>query len=154
MVLWNFNSSTQDSLPRIPTFLCSLKVKGTVNRVVGAKSHEPCGPRDKFSTFFKRSHFHQLVDYYSTRSSDGTSSLSPKEGFFSSIRRRIIRLLWYSISGWDTLPISQEDFSHLQDDELFDYFGTRPMDGTCSLSPKRISSSMRWQLIDYLGTRF
>ena len=31
-------------LPRIPTFLCSLKVKGTANRVVGA-----FGPRDKFS---------------------------------------------------------------------------------------------------------
>ena len=28
-------------LPRIPTFLCSLKVKGTANRVVGAKGHEP-----------------------------------------------------------------------------------------------------------------
>ena len=42
-------------LPRIPTFLCSLKVKGTANRVVGAKSHKLCGPRDKLSTFF-RSH--------------------------------------------------------------------------------------------------
>jgi hypothetical protein len=38
-------------LPRIPTFLCSLKVKGMVNRVVGAKGHAPCGPRDKFSRF-------------------------------------------------------------------------------------------------------
>ena len=38
-------------LPQIPTFLCSLKVKGMANRVVGAKGHEPCGPRDKFSTF-------------------------------------------------------------------------------------------------------
>jgi len=40
-------------LPRIPTFLCSLKVKGTANRVVGAKGHDPCGPRDKFSTTFR-----------------------------------------------------------------------------------------------------
>ena len=47
-------------LPRIPTFLCSLKVKGTANRVVGAKGHEPCGPRDKFSTFFRS---HNSIDY-------------------------------------------------------------------------------------------
>jgi hypothetical protein len=40
-------------LPRIPTFLCSLKVNGTANRVVGAKGHDPCGPRDKFSTTFR-----------------------------------------------------------------------------------------------------
>ena len=37
-------------LARIPTFLCSLKVKGTANQVTGAKGHVPCGPRDEFST--------------------------------------------------------------------------------------------------------
>jgi len=40
-------------LPRIPTFLCSLKVKGTANRVVGAKGHEPYGLGDKLSTFIR-----------------------------------------------------------------------------------------------------
>ena len=60
-------------LPRIPTFLCLLRVKGTANRVTGVKGHVPCGPRDKFS-------------------------------ILSSIRRPN-RLLRYSISGWDQLPI-------------------------------------------------
>ena len=31
-------------------------------------------------------------------------------GFFSSMRRHPIRLLQYSIDGWDKLPISQEDY--------------------------------------------
>ena len=79
-------------LLRIPTFLCSLKVKGTVNRIVGA-----FGLRDKFST--TSSMRRNLIDYYGTRFPDGTSSL-----FFSTMRR-LTRLLRYSISGWDQLPI-------------------------------------------------
>ena len=50
-------------LPQIPTFLCSLKVKGTTNRVVRAKGHEPCGPRDKFSTFFRSRNSIGYVEY-------------------------------------------------------------------------------------------
>ena len=134
--------SSLHQLLRIPTFFCLLKVKGTTNRIVGAY-----GPRDKFSTF-------------------------------SSMRRRLIRLLRYSTFGRtsspylkrifpvhetttysttlvlnlrrDKFPISQEDFfvHETTIDRLYTTFG-----GTNSLSPKRISSSMRWQLIDYFGTR-
>ena len=50
-------------LPRIPTFLCSLKVKDTANRVVGAKGHEPCGPRDKSSTFFRSRYSIGYLEY-------------------------------------------------------------------------------------------
>jgi len=124
---------------------------------------------------------------------------------FSSTRQQLIRLLRYSTFGWDKLPISQANFlihetttypttsvldlrmgqapyfpsgfSRPWDDDLFDYFGTRPSEGqvphlprgfspsmrrrltrllrystfggTSFLSPKRISSPMRLQLIDY-----
>ena len=37
--------------------------------------------------------------------------------------------------------------------QIIDYFDTRSSDGTSSLSPKRIYSSMRRQLIDYFGTQ-
>ena len=50
-------------LSRIPTFLCSLKVKGTANRVVEAKGHEPCGPRDKLSTFFRSRYSIGYLEY-------------------------------------------------------------------------------------------
>jgi hypothetical protein len=47
-------------------------------------------------------------------------------------------------------PYIQRTYSsHLQDDELSDYSSTRPTDRTCSLSRKRISTSMRQQLVDY-----
>ena len=139
-----------------------------------------------------------LFDYCGTRFLDGTSSL-----FSSSMRRQLIRLLRYSISGWDQHPIflvhktitysttavldlrmghtlylprwiyssmrrQSIDYYHtrssdgtrsqhpkkthssrLQDNELSVYSGTRPTDGTCSLSRKRISTSMRHQLVDY-----
>ena len=65
----------------------------------------------------------QSIDYYSTRSSDGTRSLFPKRNS-SSMRRQLI-----------------------------DYYGTRSSDGTSSLFPKRNSSSMMWQIIDYFGNR-
>ena len=88
------------------------------------------------------------------------------------MRRQLIRLLRYSIFGQDMLPISQEESlhprgyhhdprtgpdpyiqrtysSHLQDDKLSDYSSTRPTDRTCSLSRKKISTSMRQQLVDY-----
>ena len=47
----------------------------------------------------------QLIDYFGARSPNGTSSLS-----FSSMRRHPTQLLWYSRSGWDMVPISQENF--------------------------------------------
>ena len=98
-------------LPRIPTFLCLLKVKGTANRVVRAY-----GPRDKFSTFsslrrqpirllwysnFKgacspypkrilSSMRRQIIDYHGNRSLDGTSTLSPKRNL-SVFYRRVLR---------------------------------------------------------------
>ena len=45
----------------------------------------------------------RIIDYYSTRSPDRTSFL------FSLSMRRLIRLLRYSISGWDKFPFSQEE---------------------------------------------
>ena len=63
----------------------------------------------------------QSIDYYHTRSLDGTRSLHPKK----------------------------THSSRLQDNKLSVYSGTRPTDGTCSLSRKRISTSTR-QLVDYL----
>ena len=62
----------------------------------------------------------QSIDYYHTRSSDGIRSLHPKK----------------------------THSSRLEDNELSVYSGTRPIDGTCSLSRKRISTSTR-QLVDY-----
>ena len=59
-ILYLLQVSLLHRLPRIPTFLCSLKVKVTANRVVGDKGHEPCGPRDRFSTFFRS---HNSIDY-------------------------------------------------------------------------------------------
>ena len=50
-------------LLRIPTFLCSLKVKGTANRVTGARRHELRGPRDKFSTFFRSCYSISYFEY-------------------------------------------------------------------------------------------
>ena len=47
-------------------------------------------------------------------------------------------------------PYIQRTYSsHLQDDELSDYSSTRPTDRTCSLSRKKISTSMRQQLVYY-----
>jgi len=47
-------------------------------------------------------------------------------------------------------PYIQRTYSsRLQGDELSDYSSTRPTDQTCSLSHKRISTSMRQQLVDY-----
>ena len=63
----------------------------------------------------------QSIDYYHTRSLDGTRSLHPKK----------------------------THSSRLQDNKLSVYSGTRPTDGTCSLSRKRISTSTRQQLVDY-----
>src|SRR6185295_2502323 len=106
--LYLLRESLLHRLPRIPTFLCSLKVKGTANRVVEAKGHVPCDPRDKFSTTtrshdstkFSRPCDDNLIDYCGTRTPDGTSSL-----FFLSTMRRLVRLLRYSNSGRDTLTI-------------------------------------------------
>ena len=144
-------------LPQIPTFLCSLRVKGMANRVVnGTRS---LFPKRNFSSMRR-----QIIDYYGTRSSNGTSSLFPKRTF-SSMRRQIIdhygtrssdgtrslspkrnffvhettnyRLLLYSTFGRDKIPISQRGIiSSSTRQQLIDYSGTRSPDGTSSLSPR------------------
>ena len=103
--------------------------------------------------------------------------MGPAPYFPRSMRRQLIRLLRYSIFGRDMLPISQEESLHPRGNnrsttimilgrdqiptskedlflssarrELSDYSSTRPTDRTCSLSRKRISTSMRQQLVDY-----
>src|SRR6185295_9750905 len=37
--------------------------KGMANRVVGAKGHEPCGPRDKFSTIIRSRNSIDYLEY-------------------------------------------------------------------------------------------
>jgi len=78
----------------------------------------------------------QLIDYSGTRHSDGTSSLSPKRIFFIHEATNN-RLLQYSNFGWDKFPISQEDFLALETtiDRLPRYSAFR---GISSLPPKRI----------------
>jgi hypothetical protein len=63
------------------------------------------------------------------------------EEFFvhEAIKYQIIR---YSTYGRDKLPTSQEEFI-IHETTTIDYIGARPSDGTRSLDPKRISSSMR-----------
>ena len=68
----------------------------------------------------------KLIDYSSTRFSDGTSSLSPKR-IFSSMRR-LIRLLWYSIPGWGKFPISKDLV--LQEMTIHRLLRTRPPEHT------------------------
>ena len=136
----------------------------------------PYLPRGIFSSIRR-----QFIDYFGTRSSDGTRSLSPKRNLFVHETTNY-RLLRYSISGWDKLPISKKDLSIHEttidrllrysifggtcspypkrifsrpwdDDKLFDYFGTRPSDGTSSLSLKRILVHEMTNYFDYFGTR-
>ena len=52
----------------------------------------------------------------------------------------------------DMLPISQEDYL-VHEVTNFRLLGTRSLDGTWSLFPKRNSLSMRRQIIDKFGTR-
>ena len=81
----------------------------------------------------------QLLRYSTFR---GTCLPYIKKIFFSSMRWQLNRLLRYSIYGRDKLPISQEDFSLIhEDDELHDYFGTQT--GQVPHFPKRTSSSTR-----------
>ena len=68
----------------------------------------PDGTRSLFPKRNPSSMRRHLIDYYGTRSSDGTRSLFPKRNFFVH-EATIYRLLRYSIFGYDTLPISQED---------------------------------------------
>ena len=55
----------------------------------------------------------KITDYFGTRSSYGTRSLSPKRNFFAHEVTNY-RLLRYSIFGRDKFPISQKD-SHIRD---------------------------------------
>ena len=57
----------------------------------------------------------QIIDYYSTRSSDGTSSLSPKKEFFFVHETAIDRVPRCSIFGRDKVPIPKR-LSHPRDD--------------------------------------
>ena len=106
-------------------------------------------PRMGPAPYFSRS-WEDLFDYYGTQTPDGICSL-----FFSSLRRPN-RLLRYSISGWDQLPIFLDQWNDnlsttsvlyhqmgqalylLQRfsrpwEDLFDYYGTRTPDETSSL---------------------
>jgi hypothetical protein len=110
--------------------------------------------------------------YSTTTILNGTSSL------FLSTMRKLIRLLRYSISGWDQLPIFlvhkttysttavlelrmghapyfPRGISSSMRRQLIDYLGTRPSDRTRSLSPKKTYSSrlQNDELSDYSGSR-
>ena len=113
--------------------------------------------RDKFPIF--------SLDHEKTCST--TTVLELRTGhapYFFSTMRRLVRLLRYSNPGWDQLPIFSRPW-----EDLFDYYrtwtpdGTRSLsfssirrftrlqqysisNGTCSLSSKRIFTSMSWQL--------
>ena len=50
----------------------------------------------------------QIMNYYSTRSSDGTSSLSPKKEFFFVHETTIVRVPRCSIFGRDKVPIPKD----------------------------------------------
>jgi len=80
----------------------------------------------------------QLIDYFGTRSSDGTCSLSPKKDLF--VHETTTGWLFrYSILGWDQLPISQKEIFSSMRRQLIDHFGTRSSDGTSSLPPNKDS---------------
>ena len=118
------------------------------NRSTRAKGHEPCGlegqvpyfPRgtlrpwgDKLSTTrvldlrtgqdpylprrISSSLRRRIVDYYGTRSLDGTRSLSPKKNLFIH-KTTIDRLPRYSILEWDKIPTSQEKSLRSGNNEL------------------------------------
>jgi hypothetical protein len=111
----------------------------------------------------------QIIDYFGTRPSEGHVPHIPRglsrprgdnlsttivldlrmgqalyfqRGISSSMRQRIIRLLQYSIFGWDKFPISQgELFVHQMTNYRLLWYSI--FRGTCSPYPKKILSSMR-----------
>ena len=50
-------------LPRIPTFLCSLKVKGMANRVVGDKGHDPSVFNSNIQDSFRSRYSFNYLEY-------------------------------------------------------------------------------------------
>ena len=62
------------------------------------------------------------------------------------------RLLRYSIFGWNKFPISQEE-SFIHEVTIRRLLRYSAFGGTSSLSPKRIFSSMRRELINYFSTQ-
>ena len=110
-----------------------------------AKGHVPCGPRDKFSTLFRNRNSIKPIDFSNTRSRMGQSSLSPK--------RIPSTIIDYSSTQFRMGQSSVSPKMILISVRLtFDYYGTRLLDGTSSLYPKRKSSSMIQHLVDYYGT--
>jgi hypothetical protein len=113
----------------------------------------------------------QLIDYYGTRW--GKLPISQEELFVheatvdwllrcsisgwdmfpifsSSMRWRLIRLLRYSTFGGTCFLYLKRTSSRSWDDNLIDYYGIRYLDGTCSLSPKRIPG---WDMLPYLPNK-
>ena len=123
----------------------------------------------------------QIIDYYSTRSLDGTSSLFPKRNSFIhkttnystasvlDLRRDMLpisqedflvheatnyRLLRYSTFGRDKILISQEESIRPSDDRLSTTSVLDLWTGQVPYLPKRnFFSSMRRQLIEYFATQ-
>ena len=125
-----------------------VKVKGTANRVAGAKGHEPYGPEGQVPHFPRGIYLsmrRQLIDYYGTRW--GKLPISQEELLVHETT--IDRLLWYSMGASSLFP--KRNFSSMRR-QLIDYYGTRSSDGTRSLFSKNFSST-RLQLIDYYGTQ-
>ena len=65
----------------------------------------------------------QIIDYYSTRSSDGTSSLFPKRNFFI----------------YETTNYSTTSVLNLRLGQIVDYYGTRSSEGYVPHIPRRFS---------------
>jgi hypothetical protein len=111
----------------------------------------------------------QLIDYSSTRSLDGTSSLSSEKNIFVH-EATIYRLPWYSILGWGKFPIFQEESFRPRGDNLsttviLDFWmGPAPFlvhektYSTTAVLDFRMGpapfSRPRDDLFDYCGTRF
>ena len=155
---------------------CLLKVKGTANRVAGAKRHELCGPKEQVS-YFPRGTIHPWDDHPSTTMVLDTwrhkTSASQEELLIHETTT--YRLLRYSTDGgisslsprrvihpWDdNLPTtmaldtwrhktsaSQEEFLiHETTIHRLLWYSTQAE--TRSQSPKRSHPSTRWPLIDY-----
>ena len=92
-----------------------------------------------------------MIAYFSTRSSNGTSSLSPKKEFFLVHETAIDRVLRYSILERDKFPISKDLV--IQEMIIHRLLRTRLSEDSKLLIPRRNPSSSRRQLVDYDSTR-
>ena len=75
--------------------------------------------------------------------------------FPSSMRRQLIRIIWYSTFGGTCFPYLKKISSRPWDDNLINYYGIRYLDETRSLPPKEDFSLVHEydELHDRLGTR-